>query len=170
MASGEMKYLDYRALATENIDIFKYRRGVLLISPAGKDEELEVVGEGFNEGYHFDRLINRFKHLPMVDCSDEYVLACAAAKYENYIVFIIDTISLSIFLPSFLTDVQKNTLMHYLLQLSPGVMLFAEVAPADEAAKMTALNEGEEISAASLINVVHAMPVVQFNVSESPKR
>lgn len=155
--SSEFDYLEYREQRQSFRGTFKHDRETLIINRDGTFEELAV--EVLDNVYHSECLANRFSHLPIIDKYNEYEIACLACKYDDGIVFIIDSISVSIFLPSTVSAEQKETFYTIASKIDSKRMVFAGVVPKE--GDLKAFNDGLVISVTELLDGFSTIPLSQ---------
>lgn len=133
VAVNTEEYLNF--FATQNLgnevgnyyDVFENESMIAIIGSDGRSEEIKVKHKDF----HRRVLYARFAHLPGVSSINEYITATIAAK-NNYIVIIGNICSLSIFLPSELTDEAYCTLEAILSRLGQDSEIYVGVALKEE--------------------------------------
>lgn len=156
MNLDEERYLEYwEKREKENIEqfeCFEHSRKIIVISEDGELEELKV------EGYHFETLYERFKVYEGADEFDEYVTSSVAAK-NGFIVFILDTYSLSMFYPSSFTFKQKETLLNLLNTIPANAKVYASIIDNTESINMIEWNNGEEILNEYLKTLINEVPL-----------
>lgn len=108
-------------------DVFENESMIAIIGPDGIVEEIKVNHKDF----HRKVLYARFAHLPGVSSLNEYITATIVAK-NNYIVIIGNICSLSIFLPSELTDAAYYALESILSKLGQDSEIYVGVALEEE--------------------------------------
>ncbi len=154
----EIQYLEYRDSEAnlKKLTIFKSSRAILIVSPKGDIEEIDVTGK-----YHFECLYQRFLDFPGIDQNDEYVSSCVAAR-EGYIIFIIDDFGISMFYPESLTNIQKENVLSVLRQIDLDYLVFAGTVSVNQELEIQPFNSGDEISIKELMENIEKIPTIEL--------
>lgn len=152
----EENYLEYREKRREENEeqnkCFKYNREILVIPPNGELEEINA------EGYHFEKLYERFNEYEGSSKDNEYITAITGAK-NGYVVFIIDTYSLCMFYPSSLKPIQSEVLITVLNRILNNSMVYGGMIEEQDNSKFKEWNKGREISIEVVKELINNIPL-----------